>query len=130
VTRFRGSIALAELHLTASFADTLNATTPLFTALVVADWQPERLTGQKVGAVDRVRGSWRAGRLEFCTALGLAHDCSDRNAGGVSFVRGRHRLRQEESNQIIRIERGNRATGRRRRRSASSRRYRAIHRFE
>lgn len=43
-----GLIALAELHLTASFAGILNATTPLFTALVVAGWQRERLTGRKV----------------------------------------------------------------------------------
>ncbi len=43
-----GLIALAELHLTASFAGILNATTPLFTAMVVAGWQRERLSGRKL----------------------------------------------------------------------------------
>lgn len=40
-------IATAELHLTASLAATLNATTPLFGALVAAFWLGERLTWGK-----------------------------------------------------------------------------------
>jgi drug/metabolite transporter (DMT)-like permease len=38
-----GLIALAELHITASMAGILNATTPLFTAMVVAGWNKERI---------------------------------------------------------------------------------------
>lgn len=41
-------IATAELHLTASLAATLNATTPLFGALVAAVWLREPLTRGKV----------------------------------------------------------------------------------
>jgi drug/metabolite transporter (DMT)-like permease len=37
-------IAFAELHLTASMAGILNATTPLFAAVVVAIWSHERIT--------------------------------------------------------------------------------------
>lgn len=40
-------IATAELHLTASLAATLNATTPLFGALVAAFWLKDRLTWGK-----------------------------------------------------------------------------------
>lgn len=40
-------ISTAELHLTASLAAILNATTPLFTALVAAVWLGERLTLRK-----------------------------------------------------------------------------------
>lgn len=36
-------ISLAELHITASLAGILNATTPLFTAMVVAGWNKERI---------------------------------------------------------------------------------------
>ena len=41
-------IAFAELHLPASLAATLNATTPLFTAIVAAFWLHDRLTARKV----------------------------------------------------------------------------------
>jgi drug/metabolite transporter (DMT)-like permease len=41
-------IALAELNLPASFAAMLNATTPLFTALVASIWLKDRLTLKKV----------------------------------------------------------------------------------
>ena len=37
-------ISLAELHITASMAGILNATTPLFTAMVVAGWDKERIS--------------------------------------------------------------------------------------
>jgi drug/metabolite transporter (DMT)-like permease len=40
-------IAVAELHLTASLAAVLNATTPLFSALVAAVWLRDRLTAAK-----------------------------------------------------------------------------------
>lgn len=40
-------IAIAELHLTASLAAVLNATTPLFAALVAAVWLKDRLTAAK-----------------------------------------------------------------------------------
>ena len=43
-----GLIALAELHITASMAGILNATTPLFTAMVVAGWNKERIPGRTV----------------------------------------------------------------------------------
>jgi drug/metabolite transporter (DMT)-like permease len=43
-----GLIALAELHLTASMAGILNATTPLFTAVVVAMWSKERLAAKTI----------------------------------------------------------------------------------
>lgn len=39
-------IALAELHITASMAGILNATTPLFTAMVVAGWSKERISAR------------------------------------------------------------------------------------
>lgn len=38
-----GLIAFSEIHLTASMAGILNATTPLFTALAVARWSRERI---------------------------------------------------------------------------------------
>ncbi len=41
-------IALAELHLPSSLAAILNATTPLFTAIIAALWLHERLTTKKV----------------------------------------------------------------------------------
>jgi drug/metabolite transporter (DMT)-like permease len=41
-----GLIALAELHITASMAGILNATTPLFTAMVVAGWNKERISAR------------------------------------------------------------------------------------
>jgi drug/metabolite transporter (DMT)-like permease len=41
-------IAIAELQLTASLAAILNATTPLWTAIVAAIWLKERLTPQRV----------------------------------------------------------------------------------
>lgn len=41
-------IATATLHLTASLAAILNATTPLFTAIVAAVWLGDRLTRRKV----------------------------------------------------------------------------------
>ena len=41
-------ISTAELHLSASFAAILNATTPLFTALVAWIWAKEALTLKKV----------------------------------------------------------------------------------
>jgi drug/metabolite transporter (DMT)-like permease len=44
-------IATAELHLTASLAVILNATTPLFTALVAAVWLRERLTARTVAGL-------------------------------------------------------------------------------
>ena len=46
-----GLIALAELHLTASLAGILNATTPLFTALIVAAWNRERLGEKKLAGL-------------------------------------------------------------------------------
>jgi drug/metabolite transporter (DMT)-like permease len=46
-----GLIALAELHLKASLAAVLNATTPLFTALVVALWNRERLPGRTIAGL-------------------------------------------------------------------------------
>jgi len=44
-------IATAELHLTASLAAILNATTPLFTALVAAVWLKERVTAPKAAGL-------------------------------------------------------------------------------
>lgn len=44
-------IATAELHLTASLAATLNATVPLFTALLSAVWLGERLTIRRVAGL-------------------------------------------------------------------------------
>ena len=44
-------ISTAELHLTASLAAILNATTPLFSALFAALWLDEPLTGRKVGGI-------------------------------------------------------------------------------
>ena len=44
-------ISTAELHLTASLAAILNATTPLFSALFAALWLGEPLTGRKVGGI-------------------------------------------------------------------------------
>ena len=41
-------IATAELNLTAGLAAILNATTPLFTALIAAVWLQEALTGRKL----------------------------------------------------------------------------------
>ena len=41
-------IAFSELKLTVSLAAILNSTTPLFTALVAAVWNNERLTGRKL----------------------------------------------------------------------------------
>lgn len=41
-------IAIAVVNLNASIAATLNATTPLFTAIVAAIWLKEELTGQKI----------------------------------------------------------------------------------
>jgi drug/metabolite transporter (DMT)-like permease len=46
-----GLIAFAELHLTASLAGILNATTPLFTALVVALWNRERIPGKMLAGL-------------------------------------------------------------------------------
>lgn len=46
-----GLIAFAELHLTASMAGILNATVPLFTAIVVALWDGERLPPAKIGGL-------------------------------------------------------------------------------
>ena len=43
-----GLIALAELHITASMAGILNATTPLFTAMVVAGWNKERIPARTI----------------------------------------------------------------------------------
>jgi drug/metabolite transporter (DMT)-like permease len=44
-------IALSQLHITASLGAIVNATTPLFTALVAAIWIGERLTPKKVGGI-------------------------------------------------------------------------------
>jgi drug/metabolite transporter (DMT)-like permease len=41
-------IATAQLHLTASFAALLNATTPLFSAVVAAIWIKDKLTAAKI----------------------------------------------------------------------------------
>jgi drug/metabolite transporter (DMT)-like permease len=46
-----GLIAFAELHLTASLAGILNATTPLFTAIVVAIWNRERLPAKMLAGL-------------------------------------------------------------------------------
>lgn len=46
-----GLIALAELHLTASLAGILNATTPLFAAIVLAIWQKERLGSKRIAGL-------------------------------------------------------------------------------
>jgi drug/metabolite transporter (DMT)-like permease len=44
-------IAFAELKITVSLAAILNSTTPLFTVLIAALWNNERLTGRKVWSV-------------------------------------------------------------------------------
>jgi len=44
-------IAAAELHLTASMAAILNATTPLFGAVISSIWLKDRLTGSKLGGI-------------------------------------------------------------------------------
>lgn len=44
-------ISAAELHLTASMGAILNATTPLFAALVAAAWLSERLTARRVAGL-------------------------------------------------------------------------------
>jgi drug/metabolite transporter (DMT)-like permease len=44
-------IATATLHLTASLAATVNATTPLFTALIAAIWFGEALTPKKIAGL-------------------------------------------------------------------------------
>jgi drug/metabolite transporter (DMT)-like permease len=44
-------IAVAELHLTASLTSVLNATTPMFSALVAAVWLGDRLTARKVAGL-------------------------------------------------------------------------------
>jgi drug/metabolite transporter (DMT)-like permease len=44
-------IATAQLHLTASFAALLNATTPLFSAMVAALWIKDKLTAAKISGL-------------------------------------------------------------------------------
>jgi drug/metabolite transporter (DMT)-like permease len=44
-------IAFSELHLSASMAGILNATTPLFTALAVAGWERERIQSKVVAGL-------------------------------------------------------------------------------
>ncbi|MBL8152937.1 MAG: DMT family transporter [Anaerolineae bacterium] len=44
-------IAAAQLHLTASYAALLNATTPLFSAVIAAIWIKERLTTVKISGL-------------------------------------------------------------------------------
>ena len=52
-------IAFAELHLTAPMAGILNATTPLFAAVVVAVWSHERITRGSFWGLRWALPAWR-----------------------------------------------------------------------
>jgi drug/metabolite transporter (DMT)-like permease len=70
-------ISAAEIHLTASFGAILNATTPLFTAVVAAIWLKDRLTAKKMlglafGVVGvTVAVGWSALDLSLLTLLSV-----------------------------------------------------------
>lgn len=70
-------IAFAELHLTASMAGILNATTPLFAAVVVAVWSHERITPRvSLGIVLGIAGvavlvGWNPGPLTGIVLLAV-----------------------------------------------------------
>lgn len=65
-------ISTAELHITASLAATLNATTPLFGALVGAFWMRESLGGAKLGGL--LLGFAGVAVLVGLGPVGLSHE--------------------------------------------------------
>lgn len=93
-----GLIAFAELHMTASLAAILNATTPLFTAAVAAGWAGERLSPRAwVGAVLGLAGvavlvGWNPGAANAWFALAVLAMLGASLAYGVGSVYAKQRL--------------------------------------
>lgn len=93
-----GLIAFAELHITASLAAILNATTPLFTAAVAAGWAGERLTTRTLlGALLGLAGvgvlvGWNPGATDTWFVLAVAAMLGASLAYGAASVYARQQL--------------------------------------
>jgi drug/metabolite transporter (DMT)-like permease len=93
-----GLIAFAELHISASLAAILNATTPLFTAAVAASWAGERLTPRAWGgamlglAGVAVLVGWNPGAIDGWFALAVIAMLGASLAYGVGSVYAKQRL--------------------------------------
>ena len=94
-----GLIAFAELHITASLAAILNATTPLFTAAVAATWAGERLsTGTWLGGLLGLGGvavlvGWHSATIDAAFALAVVAMLGASLAYGLASVYAKQRLR-------------------------------------
>ncbi len=93
-----GLIAFAELHLTASLAAILNATTPLFTTLVAAAWASERLAPRTLaGAALGMAGvaalvGWNPGTTDGWFALAVVAMLAASLAYGAASVYAKRSL--------------------------------------
>lgn len=92
-------IAFSEIHLTASMAGILNATTPLFTALAVAVWQRERvqpkvIAGLLLGFVGvSVLVGWNPAPLDEWLVLAVLAMLAASAAYGLANVYAKRSLR-------------------------------------
>ena len=93
-----GLIAFAELHLTASLASILNATTPLFTAIVAATWTRTRPTARTLlGCVLGLAGvgylaGWNPGQANTGFVLAVAAMLGASLAYGIGSVYAKEKL--------------------------------------
>ncbi len=86
-----GLIAWGQVQLTSGLASILNATTPLFTALVAHAWGDERLTPNRIaGVLVGLAGVCVADRPRRARAPGRAHAgrAGDPGRGGLVRLRG------------------------------------------
>jgi drug/metabolite transporter (DMT)-like permease len=85
-------IATAQLNLTASLASMLNATTPLFSAVVAALWLKDKLSGKKIlGLVLGLVGvaiivGWRPTPLDSVSILSIGASLGAAGSYGVASV--------------------------------------------
>lgn len=91
-------ISYAELHMTASLASILNATTPLFAALAAAAWvgrrpQPRVIAGCLLGMAGvAVLAGWEPGASGLSFYLAVAAMLASSLSYGVATVYAKHRL--------------------------------------
>jgi drug/metabolite transporter (DMT)-like permease len=91
-------ISFAELHVTASLAAVLNATTPLFAAIAAACWVGKRPSGRViVGCAAGLAGvgvltGWEPGAVNGTFALAVAAMLGSSMSYGLATVYAKHRL--------------------------------------